>query len=481
MKSCLALFAANMASLSLQFLSLHLYAEHFDDGSLADYLTVLAASMMLSPIITLGLCDAILYFVGREGVRSTESFTMLLTAALTSLCTSITVSVLILCFPRGASEVVFGQSTKGDLVVATVGFVVSRSAFTVVFRYLTALRSTLVPCLLQIAVFGVVPVVVIAINTPHRLCTQLWEMAGITILLLCGVGISEAHKTHFMLRHGIVSSKLNAMLMYGIQRMPVVLGMACLLSVPTLVSNHLGCSSLEIIALGGALSVLRLLSISQRITTYVMLPRLAWAKENNPSLMISAVRGLTTMAIVVGAVGGLVAMFLGDYALAIILKRAGIQELYITWPFWIACAPLVAVFFFRPVIDAIHQRGYNTIAVVSALILGTALLLFLRGLCAPALAVGLSFLFAVLVLCGASILTLRALTKNYGPSGSLWEIRVMVLGVLACLVFGGLLYALDSLVAPRQMWRVSLVGTFSAAVVFFAIKSATRGTMTKTI
>lgn len=407
------LAVSSVLAMVLQALTVHLYARRLTEDDLAQYLVAMASCVIISPFISLGVTDSVLYFVGLSKDNLAQGRRVLREALGSLVFFGLLFALAAVSFPSFLSRLFFTDPHHFGLLLSIIFFVTSRCMYEAYFRYLTASQVVLLPGILQTIVMGIAPAAVIAVGWPLDVSWLIAETAMFTLLALA-VPVTMTFLNRGQDERMADGVKLGRLIGYGVRRMPATLGFVILLSGPVVIAKKFDMSYMNIIIIGAAMAILRMLGITNQFMTYLVLPRLAWARAHTPRLLPDVVRMLFFASAVVSCAFSAMLIGSGDAMLSLWLNRplqdVGSLSIY----FWLAAAPLTATFFMRPAIDALHFRAYNTRNVfLSVAVLALCLVLgwFVFG---SRHTIGQSVLAASGCLC---ILSIRSINTLVGLTG----------------------------------------------------------------
>jgi len=411
-RSTTALALSSVTMMLCQTFTIHLYARRLPEAELADYLVAMSVSLIFAPFLSLGVNDGVLYFAGRARNDREECLRVVATALAFLMCLGAIALAAVALGAEGFSHAFFAEGGRGALVWIAVFLALSRFTYDTFFRYLTARGRALQPALLQLFIMGVLPMAVVVVGYPLRVEWLLFETALLTFVFWIAFFLVEAAAARPYPRFPLDMAVLRQLVGYGVQRVPAILGLILLLSSPVVIARKLELPDADVVIVGAVMALLRMMGITNQLITYVIMPRIAWAKDNAPDLLASIMWILISVALITGmaVAAGLVAT--GDAVLGIWLHRpsAGIGDTSLS--FWFAALPFIVIYFLRPTIDALHFRAYNTVNVFAAVCVMAAVAGVAHAGFDSPYAIGYGVLAAGVALCGLSLRTVWQLTTD---------------------------------------------------------------------
>ena len=437
LKSTGVLASSSVGAMACQALTLHLYARRFSSVDLADYFPAMAAAMVVSPLISLGVNDGVLYYIGQQRNDRGKALRVL-SSALAFYCFA--GAVVLACFaviPGLFSRLMFSTKDEQWLVGAVFALAFSRTVYDACLRYLTASRRIGLPGVLQLAAMGLLPLAVICIGYPLQVEALLIETAAGTFILSGAFYVRELLISERPSKRLVDLAVVAALIRYGVQRIPSILGLALMLSSPVIIAKHFALPTDHIIIIGGAAAMLRMLGLSNQLMTYILLPRVSWVKKHSPEMLPYAMRRIIAFALCAGFAASIGFLAAGDAVLRLWLHRPVLRIESLTVLFWFSAVPFVIVFFLRPTVDALHVRGYNALNVVLAVMVMCVSNLLGHFVFSASNPTGVGLLSSGLVLCVLSIVTVQRLVHAMDPS----TILQGLVRAWTALLYGALLVA----------------------------------------
>ena len=412
LKSISTVAVGNILCLLVQAFTLRLYSSKYCDGSLSDYMLVLASCTLLSPLINMGLADSILYYIGKSYKLSRESLRNFLQCYICVNVAGLFLFCLFLLGPKYFSFLFFKSDDKSFLALSALLLVISRVSFNLFHRYLLAIHKSLVSAILQLTVMGIIPLIVIIVNKPSDIAHLFVEIAIFTYAV---VAIFAA-KSIVSIGIGFIKANywdnMKKFYSYGMPRMPALIGISIMLSSLAIVAKWINCSEEDIFLVGIILTLLRMLGMLSRIMTLIMMPRIAWLNDNNPKFLYSIINGLVSFSVFVGLAIMLMFVVVGDSIVLFWVNKDVSGKGNMVLFFWFSVLPWVIIYFLRPTIDALHSKAYNTLNVFKTLgVMVACLLIISLGDINPGDALAISFLISTIVF---AVLCINTVSKLIG-------------------------------------------------------------------
>jgi O-antigen/teichoic acid export membrane protein len=378
-----ALFVSNSLALGLQFVVVGCYGRRLGEEGLADYFVVLSLSNALVPILTGGLNDALSYLLGRLYAQPREAQEKALLSILFLSATTLLLALVTQLFPEWMSRLAFEKEGQAGLVLATLLFMYSRSLFDFQSRYLLARKQVVIPVLSMILIPGVIPLAVLWIDPTQSLERLLLEASILTLILLAIPCWREYRQHAGAGAFSLSLVSLRDLLKLGIPRIPTIFGMSLLVSCQPYLARKMHCSADELAIIGGAMMIVRTLTMAQRVVTSVVEPQIGWTSQNQPRALPILLRSLTlaTGAVGVGATASLFAA--GDTILRLWMERPDLEIGLLGRLFWISALPFTLLFVLRPCVNALSPQAHNTKNMFHSLIGMGSVLLIAWCLAAP--------------------------------------------------------------------------------------------------
>jgi len=454
LKSTSALAFGSVLVMLCQTVTIHLYARRLAEPELADYMVAMSISVLFAPFLSLGVNDGVLYYAGRARDNRDECLRVLSTALAFLLSLGAVALAIVALGADFFSRLFFSSEDRGTLVWIAVFLALSRFTYDTFFRYLTARGGALLPPVLQLLVMGLLPLAVIIFARPLSVDWLLLETAALTFAVWMAFFVAEVLRAKKLSGLRVDTRALKELVGYGVQRVPAILGILLLLSAPVVIAKKMGLPDADVVIVGAVMALLRMMGITNQLITYVIMPRIAWAKDNAPDLLASIMWILISVALLTGmtVAAGLVAT--GDAVLGIWLHRpsAGIGAISLT--FWLAALPFIVIYFLRPTIDALAFRAYNTVNVFAAVCVMAAVAGAAHWGFASPHAVGYGVLAASAALAALSVRTVWQLTAEMHIPTLRWgSLRVQA-------VFGATLL-LAALAWSVRGWEAAHGGIYS--------------------
>ena len=387
LKSFLSASSAIAVTNVSQILTLAVCARILSAEQFALYLTTISLAWVISPLTSFMMNDSLAYYLGKENLVYSEERQVLLGLLSVYLAHVSIVLFLLFCISKIVPQFIsVGPLESLYFIVFLSAFLLtsSRFIFDSVFRFMNMRGRYLISAFCYFIVMGVLPFITLILTDYSDISQAVMHMALatfiITIFLVMLVIKGACNSGEF---RRLPSFKFTKRLyFYGIQRVPAAFGFSALMGIPVVFSQFLNVEPAQVVLIGGAMALLRLLGQINQVMTYVALPYVAGLLENNgignDSLYFEKLIR-TSLIIAIAAVCG--ALSVGDMILEMWLGYDNINS-NMTFGFWVSIFPLVLFYFYRAPIDGlgIHsQNPRNVIASLIVIILGCILgLMFLE-------------------------------------------------------------------------------------------------------
>ena len=152
---------------------------------------------------------------------------------------------------------------------------------------------------------------------------------------------------------------------YGLPRAPGTFLTLVLFGAPAILAQaarvfSIEVSAREVVIIAGAMAMLRLINVAGAVVTNVVLPRLSWVDLNRRGHVLGVVRSLLVLALGAGILTTGAFLVAGDFLLGWWLRRPMEGMGRQTFLLWLSAAPFAVTAVFRPAVDALSPRAYNT-------------------------------------------------------------------------------------------------------------------------
>ncbi len=403
-------------SMVLLACTMHLYGRHLgSDMLLADYQRLLAGIGIMSPLLGLGSYGSILYYIGkapRDIIASAKIF-------FTSLAVVCLIGAAFIAIVLGLSPILsqayFRRPGTSMLLISTSLLLMAKVIGAMSIHYCWARNMSVKGAVLLVTIWGLIPFMVILVACPKELSWLVGETAICTAIVVGAFIWRQAAAISVPLRSCFDATIAKKILQYGVPRIPAVLGITVVYSMPVILAGWLGCRPSEVVAIGGSMAMLRMLTVAGRGVTYLALPRISRAADINRDVLRQKIRKLAWLSLAAGLLGTMGLVFAGDWILRLWLHRPELDTRGITVFLWISAAPLVMVVVTRPIIDGLSTRAYITRNVLAALLVGviTSAVMIRSGQRGTAMVLGTAISVAELGI--LNFLTVRKLLAETKP------------------------------------------------------------------
>jgi O-antigen/teichoic acid export membrane protein len=356
-----------------------LLAIHKGTDGFASYSLVKQSAGFLFPVVTVGLVGGLpRYLALPRGERSPSSEAYVAAAALIIGTVTAIVALVAIVLSSQTAALLFGDSSREDLVWPFAALMAATSMFYVAYGYYRGLLRLRAAALLQVGGMAAIPPLVVLAFPDEPVDTLILRIAAITAALsLVAVGGPLLHAFRAAHRRRVEAAG-RSLWDYGHRRVPGELAQLGLFVLVPVLAAHVGTLT-DVAYITAGQQVLSMLSLAVLPLGLILLPSLAKMWEEDRERTSGYVAMLAAFACHVALFLSLQAVLFADIAVSLWLgpefdDAASVVRVTVS-----PAALFVVYIMLRATLDAVAVKSYNSrnnliafavLAVVAAVMLG---------------------------------------------------------------------------------------------------------------
>jgi len=338
----------------------------FGDIGFSEFSIVKRNLTYLYTFILIGLGVAVPRYIAKEiGVKSGNENTVFFSAFCIMIFSLVTTAIILLIFQEKISFLLFGNQNYIRFLFPIFMSIVGLSLHTMAYSYYRGKMIFNYSNFLQIINMGFVPlsVFIFSENIEDVFLYTGLMMSGISLIVLTKIFLSQSFEV------STVKIFIPKLFTYGLQRVPADLGLASLIALPAILSAH----TEGILVAGYVAFSISLLSLSGQAVApigLIMLPKISYLLgEKNFVLIQYYVKKLFIFSVLFAIIGTTIYQLFAEEILHLYLGKVELDLIDISkniiwgalfYPFYVTM---------RSIVDAYYARAYNTISIVTALVI----------------------------------------------------------------------------------------------------------------
>lgn len=352
-----------LAQVIFALLSLLLYrllAQETGKGGFGSYALVKQSVAFAYPIVMVGLVAGLPRYLARASDQPAPTAEAYLLAAL-AICGGATTSVALLAvaLPEATAELVFGSSSRAELVPPFAALLAASSLFYLVYGFFRGLLRMHLASALQVGAFALPPPLIVLAFPDEPIATLILLMAlslALASLFAIGAPLVRAFKSQHLRQTREAAAVLWR---YGPRRVPGDVAQIAVFVLVPLLGAHLG-SLNDVANLTAGLQIFAILSLAIQPLGLVLLPSLSRLVASDRQRAAEYVGQLAAFAAHVAIFLSFQVVIYADIAVTIWLGSAFEDAASVVRVIVAPAALYVVYLMLRSSLDAAAVRSYNS-------------------------------------------------------------------------------------------------------------------------